>query len=739
MVKETRIKRYKKEDGEKEGLRDAYKRLTLHLQLEQELRDINEKLHAQRLTTLEQRFDTLQQELQAKDQEIATLRQEQKKETTNTKKPRRVVKAKKTATTTTSTKNQPVEPNLAPMVVEETNPLALALVVTPVQVDDQQALAQALALQEYTRQCDETVEKGLIAYTENGTNLGVTYSYRYKLTSYLEKFLDATNAMNSNKHIQALLDHPFLEQYRVFLLANMASHPVTNDQESVRLHLLQKEQVLNKESLEVRFNQSNVNLHTWFLCKAIEWSQEKVMKHRPVIMENFAYEYAPEILHKWYPRLDSGNGFIVTADLKIVARPTQQGQGHGKHCCFCGLQYIACSNGILKHAHQVKNCDYLAQLSNDERVILNQVLAKRRDCKEFAEHVFIRAPYTKKSLLRLATREECEHQRYVAYGPTGECLRINMPVLLDMRQRTYTEFVKRIDSLDTHPKDMNLNAQHFAYQLDCFGHTGPSFLETPKDDSKIKNKTQCKTRKSKKESRKFKEDGYLYKTLMDYEGNQFRKSKFGADGKESLRKFDYDTTTGFGDDMYFGMPPLPGEEEQRLEQALQQALQEDQQHIDALRNQEEKEEEYNRFLELMEASLRESTPASEMDPLPPHPLVIKAPVVNEVAAPIQEVAISSWLAPSSLDMAWLRGANTSQDGPFLCGRERENRSNNLFIAGEDEDSALLSRFYLERGSDDILFTAGEEESSVFSHFGDDNPFASRQDSLRYAYQGFGSF
>ena len=51
-----------------------------------------------------------------------------------------------------------------------------------------------------------------------------------------------------------------------------------------------------------------------------------------------------------------------------------------------------------------------------------------------------------------------------------------------------------------------------------------------------------------------KEDGFLYKTLIDHQGGQFRISKFHAETKETLRDFTLNTDTGFGDEMYFRMP-----------------------------------------------------------------------------------------------------------------------------------------------------------------------------------------
>ena len=564
------LKRYKHDDQEE--LHEKIDRLAYHLRLEHELRILEANKN-------NRRFAKLEREAREKDQEIVRLRQQaslrNNNNNNNNNTPRRVVKSKKSTTT--------VEPALQQQQLDSflTTPittLAIRNNAAPPQRQQQQqqppksAKQQAQEIEDAHRlsvqhnfdahnreaaqwyeQYDPSAHNMLRAYSEGGeANIGISLAYPYRLAEYLQKFLEITQA--DNQHIEDIIDHPFLANYRVQLMANMM--PFDQQQQQNAFAMLQsKRDVLNRESNAVRYNISNVMIHTNFIAKAVKFSNDTTLGYRPIVLQNFVYAYAPEILAKWYPRLDAGNGYVITPDLKIPAVCTAHGQGRGKRCCFCGLEYIACNGGVLKHTHQVTGCDYLANASDDERVILNIVLERRAIYAKFAKHKFI-ANYDNKSLLRLATQEEVERGLYVTYAKTGEHLRLNMPVFLALRKEVYEEFLSRIDSLDTHTDNKNLDAKPFAHQLDCFGHSRSSAAAAALVAIAKPKKTQSKKKSQHDDTPKIhKEQGFLYKTLLDHDGGQFRKTKFDKDGRTSLRNFAVNPLTGFGDDMYFSAAP----------------------------------------------------------------------------------------------------------------------------------------------------------------------------------------
>lgn len=561
--KDKSLKRYR-EYEDVEELQTKVARLTEDNRLERELRSLEQELITQRLYILEKRFESMSQSLKEKDQEIQALRRTQKStDPAITPKRKKVVpKSKKGEEQQSSLEQFMIVPYQ-----EENGPTLTETVNMIVQNDPFSAQME---------QEEACVLANLVVHSDTCvTNVGIPFTYKYKLSVYLEKFLAKVNDPTRNQHLYNLMAHPFIENYKLYLWTNMhvLSPSVLSSPEFGRFHLEQQQQVLKRDSLEVRINLSAINIHSWFLAKAIKYEKKAddgQLPYKPVIMQNFPYSYAPEILQKWYPYLDAGNGYIITHDLKIPAKSVQHGQGHGKHCCFCGFQYIASSEGRLKHAHQVKNCDYIANMSNDERVILYYVLKKREVCQEFRDHDFIRK-YDKKTLLRRATDEEISKNKYLTCEVTGDKLRINMPVLLGMRERAYTRFIERIKSLDTHDYNMedklkNLDATPIAHQLDVFGLTpfsGPTFYANdpvpPIPLSKSSVDKAKKNRAPKNSDRPQKIDGFLYKTLLDYDGKLFRRTKFTEDGKASLRDFTFNEATGFGDDMFYSAnhQPLP--------------------------------------------------------------------------------------------------------------------------------------------------------------------------------------
>lgn len=541
---------------DQEDVHAQLERVTYHLRLERECRILESQKNAREQSKSQKVNEALRKQLSEKDEEIVLLKEQ------IASPPRRRKVHVKPVVVAVAADAAPI----TTMVVYNQNDVAAAAAVRPVkektpkqkakELEDnhEQAIREMLKTfkeqaNQWYEEHDEANHDVLRVFTEGrATNIGITQQYKYRLAVYLEIFLEATQT--GNQHLRDILNHPFLSEYRLEMMANMRQLSEEEARSGFSM-MQQKNDALNPANLYVRQNLSNVTIHANFIVKAIQFDgQAAELGYRPVVLESFQYSYGQDILTKWYPRLDAGNGCLVTADLKIPAVCIQSGQGRGKRCCFCGLEYIATSNGVLKHTHQVPNCDYLANYSNDEALILEVVLQKRATYAKFAKHSFI-AHYNDHSLLRLATPDEIALGLYVTYQPTGEHLRLNMRVFLAMRQQVYEEFLLRIDSLDTHQDNKNLNAKPFAYQLDCFGYTAAAAVNSPtkKQPKKPKKSDTMKTRK---------EDGFLYKTLMDHQGGQFRKSKFHPETKETLRDFTLNVETGFGDDMYFRVPtPAP--------------------------------------------------------------------------------------------------------------------------------------------------------------------------------------
>lgn len=568
------LKRYKPDDSEE--LKEKVERLAYHLSLERELRILEANKN-------NRRFAKLEREASEKDQEIVRLRQLAASSARNNATmatPRRVVKSKKATAaaaepvlqqqqldgfltmpvTTLAIRNNNNAAATAPQRQQQPQAKSAKQVAKELENAHKLAIQQnfdahASQVAQWYEQCDVPAHRMLIAYIEGGeANIGVSLEYHYRIAEYLQTFITVTQVGNS--HLAELINHPFLANYRVHLVPNM--HPYdAQQQQSPAFWRQAKRDVLTRESASVRYNISNVSIHANFIAKAIKFSADQSLGYRPVILQNFERAYSPEITARWYPRFDAGNGFLLTTDLKIPAVCTAHGQGRGKCCCFCGFEYIACNGGVLKHTHQVTGCDYLANASDDERVVLNIVLERRAIYTKFAKHKFI-SQYDENSLLRLATPEEIALGLYVTYAKTGEHLRLNMRVFLALRQTVYEEFLSRIDSLDTHTDNKNLDAKPFAHQLDCFGYSTASVAAAAANTTATKPKKPSPKKKKNNRAddnnntpKVQKENGFLYKVLLDHQGGQFRKTKFSEDGKTSLRNFAINPLTGFGDDMYF--------------------------------------------------------------------------------------------------------------------------------------------------------------------------------------------
>jgi hypothetical protein len=558
------IKKYKRSNNE-DDLRAVMQRLSKQLTLEAQLHSLEAQLTKQKLDELSQQLALKEEETRINEQEIALLREKeafylQREQTilmqqqqqqdplflvpsaVSVTKPKNKKNKKSSSPSSNKQKKQAPLENFMPIVdaalaaleqpVTVENPLALAAVVPP----PQQQLAEQQALAEF----EEQLYAALKIFSKgeaqgNVHNIGFPVNYKYSLRKLIDMILDATNQVTvRNKHLADLIDHEFLDNYRVSCYQNMEYLVPATEEERTMFENMQRGQVLDLKSPVVRRNISNLLVQLWFVSRAIDL-KENSLEHGfiPMIISERAYSIAPEILHKWYPDFDAGIGTVLTEDLRIAAcsSASNKGQGKNKQCCFCNQQFIGCINGSIKNAHQVTWCDTLANLSNDERVILQAVFDQKEKSPKFAKAKFI-CRYNENSFLRRATDHEIATNRYVTCPKTQEKLRVNIPVLLKMRERSYNEFINRIHHYDVGTRDKNLNARLVYGLVDCFG------FSDPKEEYKCRMKDK---------------DGLLFKTLVDFQGNNFMAAKVNC-AEELRRNFHYDPETGFGDDLYFSSP-----------------------------------------------------------------------------------------------------------------------------------------------------------------------------------------
>jgi hypothetical protein len=384
-------------------------------------------------------------------------------------------------------------------------------------------------------------------------NIAVAADHMYKLRAVFEPLLDTLDEVKNDSY-QEILDHPLFNDYRVFMTQNVPFMPAigASKEENAQVLELIDQQVFNVDSAQNRINLSNILVHLWFLAKAIELNKDESRNYNIETIRSRRYNYAPEILRKWYPFLTTGQGSIITEDLKMSARACKKGPGEGKCCSFCEVQFFAVSNGIIKHSHHLYHCDLLANLSNDERVLIQVVMERKQLAAhisatvkkadfthkqlyavEFAASDFI-TKYAEKSFLRLATDDEIEAERFVMCPMTGDKVRVNMPQLMKMREKNWDLFTKRIGLLDTASDKKNLDGRPIAGLMDCFK------FDAPRQKYNIHMKAL---------------DGLLYKCLVDYEGQHYMTSKHISSKKpENQRSFAINPNTGYGDDVFFSMP-----------------------------------------------------------------------------------------------------------------------------------------------------------------------------------------
>lgn len=380
-------------------------------------------------------------------------------------------------------------------------------------------------------------------------NMAVTTSHSYKIRTVLEILFDTLNN-EKNDVYQALLEHPFFAEYRVFLHANVPALPPKEDQETTLKYIDQV--VLQSDNPVNRVNLSNLLVNLWFIAKAIAHNANPTRSYEIVLMPPRRYGYAPEILRKWYPFVTSGPGTVLTEDLKMPAYSLKKGPGEGKCCSFCEMQFVAVSNGLIKHSHHLDHCDILANLSNNEYNILAVVMERKQialqvaatidkskfnrseaAAVEFARSKFM-STYTADSFLRLATEREIALGQFATCPLSNDRVRVNMSVLMSMRAESWDLFTKRIGLLDTATDEKCLGGQPIAGLMDCFQ------FNAPRHKAKIHMNPL---------------DGLLYKCLVDYEGNHYMTSKkIKSKNPADQRSFAIDPITGFGDDVYYESP-----------------------------------------------------------------------------------------------------------------------------------------------------------------------------------------
>lgn len=561
---------HQKKKQKSQELRLLLESLAYTAKLEARLREVESETHTkekdellQKLALREEALRLQEKELQLKNEENAFLKekesfyQQQQPKKARARPPK---KAKQPPTTTDIPENQLViVPESLPPTPCQTGPDAAAIALLE-QEQQRIEMENQARYQEYLTQ-DRLLHSNAIMVREKkspgGTqtlfaNIAISACHHYKLRVVLEQLFDTLDN-EKNDPYQMLLDHPLFTEYRVLLGANIRSFPETeNEEEQKKILAFVDQELFKKENAITRINMSVLLVHLWFLAKAVEYNSKQDRCYDITTLQNRPYQYHPEILHQWYPCLNTGIGCIITEDLKMPAHSITKGQGEGKCCCFCGMQFVAVSDGTIKHSHQLKYCDLLANLSNDEREIINVVLERRMIAAritatikkalmtpadaaivEFANDPFI-ATYTANSFLRLATPDEIAEDRFVICPQSGDRVRVNMVTLMRMRAKNWDKFTKRIGQLDTANDEKNLNSRPIAGLMDCFD------LYAPRQKYKIHMNVI---------------DGMLYKSLVDYNGNHYMTSKkIRSKIPEDQRSFAIDPLTGFGDGVRFSMP-----------------------------------------------------------------------------------------------------------------------------------------------------------------------------------------
>ncbi len=383
-------------------------------------------------------------------------------------------------------------------------------------------------------------------------NLCVELDDYYDLRDVLLKVLTTNQAgAPLSDEDDALLRSGLLNDYRIFLASNNnAAAPVE----------VRQAQIFASDSHENRVNTANIMLHYAFVKKAREFNAltklnkktgEAETKHTVEVARELRHQYGRDTRELWFPKLTHGCDTIVNEALRFYAISHKSGPGDNKTCPFCCRNFANYSAGNIKNMHQLTGCDTLANLSQNERVALEIVLAHRAASVDFASHILI-TPYSDISLLRKATPKEVAERHYCKCKLTGDKVRFNQTVLMQLRADTWKEWQTRLNALSSSAKDLyHLNIQPFARMLDALGlerTRSPGKPATKKivpPKAKPGQVTQHERLEAEQRDRIARcSNTLLGKILLNHRGENYL-------ARLPVRSFVVDPATGFGDGMYF--------------------------------------------------------------------------------------------------------------------------------------------------------------------------------------------
>jgi hypothetical protein len=412
-------------------------------------------------------------------------------------------------------------------------------------------------------------------------NLSVEHADFYDLRDVLQKVLTTNQAgAPLSEEDDALLRSGLLNDYVIFLRNNNNTQASSQERE---------QQLFALDSSDNRVNCSNILLHYAFLRKARAFNalvkiNKKTglpeTKHAIVVVKELHFEYGRDCSEQWFPKLTHGCDTIVSESLRFYAQSHKSGAGDGKMCPFCCKNYFNYSGGSVKNMHQLSGCDVLANLSQNERVVLEAILRHRAASNDFAKHDLI-AVYSEHSYLRRATQREITDKHYGRCKLTGDRVRLNMQVFMKLRFDTWEEWMQRLSAFSTSKTELyNLNAQPLARMVDALGIETPAPRRAAITDATsgsppkpcVKKIVAPKPRPGQQTPEQRREakhrerisrcrNTFLGKVLLNHRGDNYLANL-------PMRDFTIDSETGFGDGMYF---ETALEQEQRERQATRLA------------------------------------------------------------------------------------------------------------------------------------------------------------------------
>lgn len=405
-------------------------------------------------------------------------------------------------------------------------------------------------------------------------NLSVTSPDFYDLRDVLSKVITTNqNGAPLSEEDESLLRSGLLNDYRIFLRNN--NDPLAPSEQ-------REQQLFALDSQDNRINCSNILLHYAFLRKAREFNGIQKLnkktgvletKHTIEVTDELRFSYGQDCASLWFPKLTHGVNTIVSESLRFFALSHKSGAGDGKICPFCCKNYINYSSGNIKNMHQLYGCDVLANLSQNERVVLEKVLAQRAASNDFATHKLI-SPYSEQSILRRATPQEIQEKHYVRCKLTGDRLRLNMEAFMKLRADTWEEFLKRLNAFSTSKMPLyNLHAQPFARMIDALNieqpmtrppaklpslgaRPAPKKVVVPPKQRPAQMSDQQKGEAKQRERIARCRNTFLGKVLLNHRGENYLANL-------PLRDFSIDEETGFGDGMYFETAAEQADRERR--------------------------------------------------------------------------------------------------------------------------------------------------------------------------------